>query len=89
MVQNEKLAQFYFTQYRDCAKEMKKKNNDGKKTYKARMDRLYKELKECNNPKISQDHLDEYHRMVRSLAYYAFREDNQFAVMRLRDMMIP
>lgn len=89
MVQNEKLAQFYFTQYRDCAKEMKKKNNDGKKTYKARMDRLYKELKECNNPKISQAHLDEYHRMVRSLAYYAFREDNQFAVMRLRDMMIP
>ena len=53
------------------------------------MDRLYKELKECNNPKISQAHLDEYHRMVRSLAYYAFREDNQFAVMRLRDMMIP
>jgi len=89
MVQNEKLAQFYFTQYRDCVKEMKKKNNDGKKTYKARMDRLYKELKECNNPKISQAHLDEYHRMVRSLAYYAFREDNQFAVMRLRDMMIP
>ena len=27
MVQNEKLAQFYFTQYRDCAKEMKKKNS--------------------------------------------------------------
>ena len=89
MIQSEKLAQFYFTQYRDCAKSMKKKNTDGKKNYKTRMDALLKELKACKNPKISQAHLDEYHRMVRSMAFYAFREDNQFAVMQLRDMMIP
>ena len=89
MIQSEKLAQFYFTQYRDCAKSMKKKNTDGKKNYKVRMDALLKEMKACKNPKISQAHLDEYHRMVRSMAYYAFREDNQFAIMQLRDMMIP
>ena len=89
MIQSEKLAQFYFTQYRDCAKETKKKNNEGKKTYEERMERLYKELKVCKNPKISQAHLDEYHRMVRSLSYFAFHLDNQFAIMKLRDLMIP
>lgn len=89
MIQSEKLAQFYFTQYRDCAKDMKKKNTEGKKTYVERMDRLYKELKAATNPKISQAHLDEYHRMVRSLAYFTFRMDNQYAIMKLRDMIIP
>ena len=89
MIQNEKLVQFYFTQYRDCSKSMKKKNNDGKKNFVQRMDRLYKELKECKNPKISQAHLDEYHRVVRSMAYYTFQEDNQFAIMKLRDMILP
>lgn len=89
MIQSEKLAQFYFTQYKDCAKETKKKNNDGKKTYEERLERLYKELKACKNAKISQAHLDEYHRMVRSLSYYAFHLDNQFAIMKLRDMILP
>lgn len=89
MIQSDKLAQFYFTQYRDLAKETKKKNNEGKKTYEERMERLYKELKACKNPKISQAHLDEYHRMVRSLSYFAFHYDNQFAIMKLRDMLLP
>jgi len=89
MIQSEKLAQFYFMQYRDCAKEMKKKNQDGKKDFVERMNRLHKELKECKNPKISQAHLDEYHRMVRSMAFYTFRTDNQYAIMKLRDMILP
>ena len=89
MVQQEKLVQFYFSQYRDCAKQMKKKNNDGKKTYEERMDRLYEEMKRCNNPKYSQAHLEEYHRMLRSMAYYAFRSSNQITIMKLRDLMIP
>ena len=30
MVQQDKLVQFYFTQYRDSALKLKKKKNDGK-----------------------------------------------------------
>ncbi len=89
MVQKEKLVQFYFTQYKDCAEQMKKKNNDGKKTYAQRMDKLYAELKECKNPKLSQPHLEEYHRMLRTMAYYAFHTSNQITIMKLRDLMIP
>ena len=40
MIQKEKLSQFYFSQYKDCAKALKKKNNEGKKTYVERLDRL-------------------------------------------------
>ena len=35
MVQNEKLVQFYYLQYKECAARLKKKNNDGKKNYAA------------------------------------------------------
>ena len=31
MIQKEKLVQFYFSQYRDSAMALKKKNNDGKR----------------------------------------------------------
>ncbi|MBP5223510.1 MAG: ATP-dependent helicase [Lachnospiraceae bacterium] len=89
MIQREKLAQFYFAQYRDCAKEMKKKNTDGKKNLEERIERLYKELQNCNNAKISQAHLEEYHRMLRSMAYFAFRSNSQILIMKIRDLMIP
>ncbi len=89
MVQSEKLVQFYFGQYRDCAKQMKKKNNDGRKTYASRMDKLLQEMQERKPSKYSQAHLEEYHRQIRSMAYYAFKEDNQFAIMKIRDLMMP
>ena len=31
MIQKEKLVQFYFSQYKDSALKLKKKNNDGKR----------------------------------------------------------
>lgn len=89
MVQKEKLVQFYYNQYKDCAAKMKKKNTDGKKTYEERMDRLYEELLKCKNPKLSQAHLEEYHRMIRTMAFYAFRSGNQITIMKLRDLMLP
>ena len=71
MIQKEKLSQFYFSQYRDCAKNVKKKNNEGKKTYVERIDRLLAEMKQAKDGKISQAHLEEYHRQIRNLAYFA------------------
>ena len=88
MIQKEKLSQFYFSQYRDCAKNVKKKNNEGKKTYVERIDRLLAEMKQAKDGKISQAHLEEYHRQIRNLAYFAFKENNQIAIMKIRDLMM-
>lgn len=88
MIQKEKLSQFYFTQYRDCAKNVKKKNNAGKKGYVERLDRLLSEIKRIRDGKISQAHLEEYHRQIRNLAYYAIKENNQVAIMKIRDIMM-
>ena len=87
MVQKEKLVQFYFNQYRDWAKAFKKKNNDGRKTYEQRIDRLLEDMQTPRN-RISQAHLEEFHRQLRNVAYFAFREGNQFAVMKIRDLLL-
>ncbi len=88
MIQKEKLSQFYFSQYRDCAKSVKKKNNSGKKGYVERINRLIEEMKRARDGKVSQAHLEEYHRQIRNLVYYAIRENNQVAVMKIRDIMM-
>lgn len=89
MIQEDKLAQFYFTQYRDCAKVLKKKNNDGHKTYAARIDHILDELKARGSKRISQALLEEYHRQLRNMVYFAVKDDNQFAIMRIRDLLLP
>ncbi len=88
MIQKEKLAEFYFTQYRDCAGKLKKKNNDGKKYYQQRIVRLIDEMKGFSGEKLSQPHLEEFHRQIRNMAYYAFRENNLIAIMQLRDILM-
>lgn len=88
MIQKEKLVQFYAAQYRDCAGKLKKKNNEGKKNYEQRIGLLLDEMKRVNGGKISQPHLEEYHRQIRNLSYFAYRENNQIAIMKIRDLLL-
>lgn len=88
MVQKEKLAQFYYGQYKECAGVLKKKNRDGRKNYEQRIDNLLEEMKAVRTERISQPHLEEYHRQIRNLSYFAFREENRFAIMKIRDLLL-
>ena len=54
MIQKEKLVQFYISQYRDSAMALKKKNNDGKKTYEQRIGRLITEMQRTKTGKLTQ-----------------------------------
>ena len=89
MVQRDKLVQFYFTQYRDSSLKLKKKKNDGKSSYEKRIKALFQELKRTGSAKIKTAKLEDYHRQLRNLSYYAFREKNQIAMMEIRDMVLP
>lgn len=89
MVQKDKLAQFYFSQYRDCAKEQKKRNNDGRSVYEKRAKTLAAELKSIRSDKIKPARLEDFHRQLRNISYNAFRQKNQIAIMQVRDILIP
>ena len=70
------------------AKRQKKKNNDGQKTYEQRIDQLLDEMQNVRLTKLSQPLLEEYHRQIRNLAYFAVKLDNQFAIMKIRDLLM-
>lgn len=89
MVQRDRLVQFYFTQYKDSSLKLKKKKTDGKSTYEKRIKTLFQELKRTGSAKIKTAKLEDYHRQLRNLCFYAFREKNQIAIMEIRDMVLP
>lgn len=39
--------------------------------------------------KLTQPHLEEYHRQIRNMAYYALKQKNQYAIMQIRDILMP
>lgn len=89
MVRKDKLGQFYFAQYRDCTRNIKKKNGDGKNVYERRARSLAQEMQGISSAKLKQARLEDFHRQLRNIAGYAFRRNDQIAIMQLRDILIP
>lgn len=89
MIQKEKLAQFYFTQYIEYAKKYKKTSKEGNRTYAERCKVLIRELKMTTSPKVKLVRLEDVHRQINNIAYFAVRHDNKFVIMKLRDILIP
>ena len=89
MIQKDKLAQFYFTQYRESVGSYKKKNQDGKAVYAKRAKSLSMELQRIRSGHVKDAKLEDYHRQVRNICYYAFRDNNQITIMQIRDFLIP
>ena len=89
MVQKEKLIQFYFAQYNECAKRFKKKSNTRPGDYEKRIQTLGKMLKHTHLSPNNLVRLEEYHRQIRNLSYFAFRQNNPVAIMQIRQVLIP
>lgn len=89
MIQKEKLAQFYFSQYMEYAKKHKKKNKEGVRTYENRCKTLIHELQMTTSPKVKLVRLEDVHRQINNIAYFAARHDNKFVIMKLRDILLP
>ena len=89
MVKKEKLSQFYFTQYREGTARYRKKNQDGKAGYAKRAKSLSIELQRIRSGHVKEAKLEDYHRQVRNLCYFAFKQNNQVAIMQIRDFLLP
>ena len=86
MLKKGKLIQFYIAEYQESAK---KKKAEGKATYQDKIPGLLMEMKSIRSAKINPVRLEDYHRRIRNIAYFAFREQNRMAVMQVRDQLIP
>ena len=86
MIQKEKLAKFYLSQYRECATSYKKKKSDSR-GYERRAQSLGWEL--MSHMKAHSARLEDYHRQVKNISYYAFRKQDRVTIMHIRDTLIP
>lgn len=89
MLQTDKLVQFYIGQYKNSARKYRKRTNEGEKDYEKRLQRLTSELTEITSGKIKQPRLENYHRQVRNLTYFAYRHGNPFTIMQAESRLIP
>ena len=86
MVQEEKLEQFYYSQYKDCSGQKKKRSSGvSRKEYANKINALAGELRALRGRDVSPARLEDYHRQVRNVSYWAFRDENPIALMTLRD----
>ena len=89
MVKKDKLAQFYFLQFKDYAFKHRIKYNGTRKMYEGRCKALVNDLSQVNTAKVKQARLEDLRRQINIVAHYAFRQDNKFMIMKLRDVIIP
>ncbi len=87
MVSKEKLIRFYRSQYEERAKKKKKRSDRG--NYQRKILPLLAEMKEIRMSKINQARVEDCHRRLSNISYYAFRKGDKMAIMQVRDQLIP
>ena len=88
MIQTDKLVQFYCAQYKTFAKKKHKKTIPETGPYPKRMQRLSKELLAIHSPKIKQPQLENYHRQLRNLSYFVYRDANPIYIMQFETYLV-
>ena len=88
MIQTDKLVQFYCAQYKTFAKKKHKKTISETGPYPKRMQRLSKELLAIHSPKIKQPQLENYHRQLRNLSYFVYRDANPIYIMQFETYLV-
>lgn len=88
MIQTDKLVQFYCAQYKTFAKKKHKKAIPETGPYPKRMQRLSKELLAIHSPKIKQPQLENYHRQLRNLSYFVYRDANPIYIMQFETYLV-
>ncbi len=88
MIDRDQLIQTYIRQY---ASESRKKKKSGARPrdYRERLTRLAKNLKRVKAAQVSARPLEEWHRQIKNLAYFAWRSGDQASVQKLEETILP
>jgi len=82
------LVQFYINQY-ELACQKKQRNAKRPAGYDDRLVRFSKTLKKGRAQRMSIGLLEEFHKQAKNLAYFAYRSQNQKAIRRIQEEILP
>ena len=95
MVQEEKIASFYYAQYRENAiHKGKNRGRNGNKSGRLDICRkqctmLGRELNGLTHTHVKAARLEDFHRQIKNIAAVAFHKNDPVLMMKLRDQLIP
>ena len=88
MLQKKDMILLYVKEYQSDSK--KKRNNISKITaYEERFERLRQVLRRAKAHRVSTIALEEYHRQLRNLSYFAYRRKNTRYIRQINEELIP
>ncbi|MDY5483466.1 MAG: DEAD/DEAH box helicase [Clostridium sp.] len=88
MVYTEEIIQVYIEEYETESKK-KRKNMVRPKDFRDRLTRLEKAMKRTKAAQVTSRYLEETHRQIRNLSYFAYRSHDSAAILRLCDHLLP
>ena len=84
----EELIEAYADEYRSESKK-RRKNARRPGDYKNRLSRLYTALKRSKEHQMTTRHLEDYHRQVKNLSYFAFRSQDAAVIGQICGQILP
>lgn len=88
MLTKEKITEFYILQYEKSSR--KKPKNIGKaQGFERRMENLARNLHRAKPSQMSSRVLEDYHRQIKNLAYFAYRYHNPRVISQLNERILP
>ncbi len=88
MIQTKKLVQFYISQYEMQAK--KKQKRPGNLTdLEGRASRVWRTLKGARPSRVSSNVLEDYHKQIKNIMFFAVRRQREKVLKMVREGMIP
>lgn len=88
MVYTEEIIQVYIDEYETESKK-KRKNMVRPKDFRERLTRLEKAMKRTKAAQVTSRYLEESHRQIRNLAYFAYRSKDTSSLSRLNERLLP
>lgn len=88
MLSKEKIIEFYIAQYEKSSKK-KPKNISRSQGFERRIDNLGRNLHRAKPYQMSSKVLEDYHRQIKNLAYFAYHYHNQRSINQLRERVLP
>lgn len=88
MIEHNQLLQTYIRQYREAGRK-KRRSASRPRDYRERLNRMLKNLKRTKNNQVTIRSLEEWHRQLKNMSYFAYRSNDAASVQKIETALIP
>ena len=88
MIEHNQLLQTYIRQYREASRK-KRRSVSRPRDYRERLTRMMKNLKRTKASQVTSRSLEDWHRQLKNMAYFAYRSNDSSSIQKIETSLIP